>query len=215
MNMKYPMNMEMAGRRCLILGGGPVALRKAKDLVRAEAIVDIVAPEIELELQIMVEAGVLSWEKGIYRPSILGGQFLMICATDNPHVNERAAKRAKELGILVNAPAQPWLSDFTVPASFTRGQLTLAVSTDGLSPALAKAIRERLEMDYPPVFGTWLVELSELREELKNELPTPREREKFWRLALDDELLDLVKEGKLDQAEAKIKNASHKFRTQS
>ena len=139
----------------------------------------------------------------------------MICATDNPHVNERAAKRAKELGILVNAPAQPWLSDFTVPASFTRGQLTLAVSTDGLSPALAKAIRERLEMDYPPVFGTWLVELSELREELKNELPTPREREKFWRLALDDELLDLVKEGKLDQAEAKIKNASHKFRTKS
>ena len=210
--MKYAMNLEMKDRRCVVLGGGPVALRKVRRLVRAEAAVTVVAPVAVMELAELALTERIAWQKRGYEESDLDGAFLVVCATDDAAV---AAQAAKKRGMLVNAPAQPSLSDFTVPASLSRGKLLFTISTDGGSPALSRAIRQQLEALYPKSFGDWLEIVAALREEQKERLGTAREREQFWRTALDDGILQLVRAGRLDEAKEKVRHAAHLSGTQS
>ena len=213
--MKYAMNLEMKGRRCVVLGGGPVALRKVRRLVRAEAAVTVIAPMAVMELAELALARRIQWQQRGYEESDLDGAFLVVCATNDADVNVRAAEAAKKRGALVNAPAQPALSDFTVPASLSRGKLLFTISTDGGSPALSRAIRQQLEALYPKSFGNWLEMVAALREEQKERLATARDRERFWRMALDDGILQLVRAGRLDEAKEKVRNAAHLSGTQS
>ena len=213
--MKYAMNLEMKGRRCVVLGGGPVALRKVRRLVRAEAAVTVIAPMAVMELAELALAGRVQWQQRGYEESDLDGAFLVVCATNDADVNVRAAEAAKKRGALVNAPAQPALSDFTVPASLSRGKLLFTISTAGGSPALSRAIRQQLEALYPKSFGNWLEMVAALREEQKERLATARDRERFWRMALDDGILQLVRAGRLDEAKEKVRNAAHLSGTQS
>ena len=213
--MKYAMNLEMKGRRCVVLGGGPVALRKVRRLVRAEAAVTVVAPVAVMELAELALTERIAWQKRGYEESDLDGAFLVVCATDDRAANEAAARAAKARGVLVNAPAQPELSDFTVPASLARGRLLLTVSTDGLSPALSRAIRAQLETLYPEALGDWLERLAAVRRELKAETGTARAREAFWRRAMSAEILDMVRQGRSEEAEERIRHAAHLFRTES
>ncbi len=213
--MKYAMNLEMKGRPCLVLGGGPVALRKARTLLRAEAAVTVAAPRLTEELADLAAAGRLRWRAHCYEETMLAGMFLVVCATDDRAANEAAARSAKARGVLVNAPAQPELSDFTVPASLARGRLLLTVSTDGLSPALSRAIRAQLETLYPEALGDWLERLAAVRRELKAETGTARAREAFWRRAMSAEILDMVRQGRSEEAEERIRHAAHLFRTES
>ena len=213
--MKYAMNLEMKGRPCLVLGGGPVALRKARTLLRAEAAVTVAAPRLTEELADLAAAGRLRWRAHCYEETMLAGMFLVVCATDDRAANEAAARAAQARGVLVNAPAQPELSDFTVPASLARGRLLLTVSTDGLSPALSRAIRAQLETLYPEALGDWLERLAAVRRELKAETGTARAREAFWRRAMSAEILDMVRQGRSKEAEERIRHAAHLFRTES
>lgn len=213
--MKYAMNLEMKGRPCVVLGGGPVALRKVRRLVHAEAVVTVVAPMAVMEMAELAMAHRITWQQRGYEESDLDGAFLVVCATDDAEVNTRAAQTAKERGVLVNAPAQPSLSDFTVPASLSRGHLLFTISTDGGSPALSRAIRQQLETLYPKSFGDWLEIVAALREEQKEHLATARDRERFWRMALDDGVLQLVRAGRLAEAKEKVSNAAHLSGTQS
>ena len=213
--MKYAMNLEMKGRPCLVLGGGPVALRKARTLLHAEAAVTVAAPRLTEELADLAAAGRLRWRAHCYEETMLAGMFLVVCATDDRAANEAAARSAKARGVLVNAPAQPELSDFTVPASLARGRLLLTVSTDGLSPALSRAIRAQLATLYPEALGDWLERLAAVRRELKAETGTARAREAFWRRAMSVEILDMVRQGRSEEAEERIRHAAHLFRTES
>ena len=207
--MKYAMNLEMKGRRCVVIGGGPVALRKARSLVRAEAEVTVVAPEAVLDLASLAMAGRVHWERRGYEARDLDGAFLVVCATDDAEVNARAAAEARARGVLVNAPAKPALSDFTVPASFSRGHLLITISTDGGSPALSRALRKQLETLYPKAFGDWLEIVSSLRETMKKELATARDREHFWRQALSPDVLELVRAGRIEEAKEQVIHAAH------
>ncbi len=205
--MLYPMNLNLAGRPCTVLGGGSVALRKVRALLAAEAEVTVISPVLHEELQELAESGRIHWQKGCYEAGKLPQSFLFICATDRPEINRQAVREARERNMLVNAPAQPELSDFTVPASFRRGNLMVTISTDGMSPACARQIRKHLEQEFPESFALWLERLHELRTEWRELLPESRDRENFWRKALDEEILALVRNGKLEQAEVRIKNA--------
>lgn len=207
--MKYAMNLEMKGRACVVLGGGPVALRKVRTLVRAEARVTVVAPEAVLDLASLAMAGRVRWERRGYEERDLDGASLVICATNDAAVNARAAQAAKARGVLVNAPAQPALSDFTVPASFARGRLLFTVSTDGGSPGLSRALRQQLEELFPTAFGDWLEIVAALRDDMKGKLATPRDREAFWRKALNPDILALVRTGHIQEAKEKVIHAAH------
>ena len=203
------MNLEMAGRKCVIVGGGAVAERKARSLLAAEGAVTIIAPELNEGLKDLALSSSLDW----YQMSFFRGMIseirpqLVFCATDNAEVNAQAAEEAREIGALVNAAAEPEGTDFTVPASFRRGELLVTVSTGGASPGLARALREELEQEFPESFGAWLERMTALRQELKDSLSGSEARQAFWRRALSKNVLALVRDGKILQAEAEIRNA--------
>jgi len=213
--MQYPMCVNLKGRKCIVLGGGRVALRKVLSLLDAEAEVLLIAPEAVKELEELSAAGKIIWRRHVYHPGELPRGFLLICAADDPAANRRAAEEARSFGMLVNAAAQPELSDFTVPASMRRGKLSLSVSTEQLSPACSRWIREALEREFPESFAVWLEFLSQMRAELKGKLPDSHAREQFWRKHLDQEIYALVKNGELEEAEVRIRNAVAGDRTES
>lgn len=206
--MLYPLNLELAGRSCVIIGGGQVACRKAKGLLEAEARVTVIAPELSDSLQELVQAGKVSWQAAAYQRGMLQElkPLLVFVATDDKAANEGAIAEAKELGALVNAAADPEQTDFHVPSRIERGDLLLTVSTGGGSPAFSRLLRERLEQEYPDGFGDFLVRLSRLRQTVKGMPGGSREHERLWRKALTQHVIDLVRAGQSDQAEEEIKN---------
>jgi len=211
----YPVNLRLEGRRCAVVGGGHVALRRVRSLARAGAAVTVMAPDVLPELEVMASAGKIAWVVGPLAADMLAGFFVVVCATDSPAVNREAAQAAKQSGALVNMAAPPMeLSDFSVPASVARGDLLLTVSTGGGSPELARLLRRELEHGFAATYGAWLERLAPLRRDLAQQADSAA-REKFWRSALDERLLTLVKQGRIDEAEAEVKNAIDRFRVKS
>ena len=205
----YPINLDLAGRRCVVVGGGAVAERKVRSLLQSEGEVTVIAPRLSEGLMELAREGRLDWYEMSFCRGMLKGlcPALVFCATDDTEANELAAEEAREIGALVNAAAEPELTDFTVPASIRRGDLLVTVSTGGTSPALARALREELEQEFPPAFGDWLERLYLLRHELREQVPGFEERQRFWRQALSRSVLDLVRAGQLARAEAEIRDA--------
>jgi precorrin-2 dehydrogenase / sirohydrochlorin ferrochelatase len=211
----YPINLSIKGRRCAVVGGGRVALRKIRTLLREDAVVIVIAPKITIELSTLYAEGKLVWLKEVYTKGRLRDFFIVICATDDAAVNAMAADEAKTAGALVNVVEPSGLSNFTVPAQVRRGDLLLTVSTGGRSPAFSRQLRHELELSFGETYGVWLETLAGLRLEMKERLGTSHKREAFWRHALDTHLLELVKQGKFEKAEAEIRNAISSFGTKS
>ena len=212
----YPINLCLKGRRCAVIGGGKVAWRKSRALLAAGAQVTIISPELHPDLlECAAQIPACRWYKAVYAPGLLEGFFLVFCAADDRRVNQQAAREARELGVLVNAASEPELCDFMVPARIERGDLLITVSTGGKSPALARLLRERLEQEFSEADGVWLEHLAVLREKLKRELKDTGKRQAFWRAALQKDILDLVRNGHMDQAEAELKHAIDCFRAES
>lgn len=140
----YPVMLEIAGLPCLVVGGGPVALRKVEGLLAAGARVRLVSPEAVPELAALAAAGRLTWERRPYAPGDAAGHALVFACTGVPDVDGAAARDARRPGVWVNVASAPALGNMILPAVHRAGRLTLAVSTGGASPALARAVRDRL-----------------------------------------------------------------------
>lgn len=184
-----------------MVGGGPVAARKAKALAEAEAIVTVVTKNVGSELeQIATALGLEILRRG-YDVELLRGRFLAVAATDDDKLNARLARDARQIGVLVNVVDHPELCDFFVPATFSRGSLTLAVSTSGECPALAAALRRRLESDFGPEYARVTATLAEVRRMLRKSEPDANRRRKLLILAADLDLAGRVRAGQeLDAA---------------
>ena len=204
----YPLNLELEGRNCAIIGGGQVAARKAAGLLAAGAQVTVIAPAVTDSLQELAASGRIKWVQEPYRQGMLAvlAPVLVFCTADDNAANQAAVTEARQIGALVNAASLPEDTDFTVPSHIERGDLLLTVSTGGVSPAFAKLLRERLEREYPKTFGEFLERLAVLRQEVKGIPGGSREHERLWRLALSDGIIDLVRDGRLDQAEEEVRN---------
>ena len=205
----YPMNLDLTGRRCIVVGGGKVAERKVLGLLQAAGKVTLIAPKLTERLLELAHAGLVDWYELRYMKGMLKDMkpLLVFCATDNRDINEQAAEEAREEGALVNDVTEPEQTDFTVPSSFRRGDLLVTLSTEGVSPAFSRALRRELEQEFPESFGPWLERLKEMRAEMKEKFSSSDERQDFWRQALSPRVLDLVRCGELEQAEAEIRNA--------
>jgi precorrin-2 dehydrogenase/sirohydrochlorin ferrochelatase len=210
----YPVNLQLDGRRCLVLGGGAVAERKVVGLLTAKAKVLVISPSLTPALQELASQGQISYHQSEYRPGTMDKPFLLICATDDAGVNDQAAQEGQSQGSLVNVVDNPGVCDFTVPAQFTRGDLQITISTAGKSPLLAKIIREELEERYGPEFGQLLAKIGGYREEGKRRSGTSGGRQRQWRERLDHEVLALLRAGKINEAEEKIRNGTSCIRTQ-
>lgn len=159
--MLYPIFLDLRDRRCVVVGGGKVAGRKARKLLQARALVKVVASEVEPALaSIAVEA-----EHRPYEPGDLAGATLAFAATDSREVNAAVAREAKERGIPVNVADRPSEGDFALPSTLRRGGLQVAVSTGGASPTLAREIRQELERMFGPEWAGVVEELERARRE--------------------------------------------------
>jgi len=209
----YPVNLHIAGKRCAVIGGGEVAERKVGTLITAGASVTVFSPQLTPGLSELAQAQRIHYVDRPYRQGDLAGFFLVICATDQPAVNQAAAQEAQANGALINVADAPELGNFSVPAQIVRGDLVMTVSTGGKSPALAKRLRQELSARYGQEYGLYLDLVAEIREKMKARLATAKDRETFWRETIDEEVLFLLRQGKIKEAEAKIRNAIGCFGT--
>lgn len=211
----YPINLDVTGKNCTVVGGGSVAERKVLTLLSAGAHVTVISPGVTDKLRTLAYEGSLEWRQRCWQAGDLSDCFMAICATDQQGVNSAAAAEGRQVGALVNVVDNPELGDFALPALVSRGDLLITVSTGGASPILARRIREEIEQQYNENFGSYLHELAFVREQMKGCLLTSADREKFWRSALDGDTMCLVRKGKLAEAKEKILREAFGVRNQS
>jgi precorrin-2 dehydrogenase/sirohydrochlorin ferrochelatase len=180
----YPAVLDLRGRRAVVVGGGRVALRKARALLAAGASVRVVAPKLVAALK---RDPRIECRAGPYRKRHLRGAILVIAATDDEGVNARIAADARAAGALVNVVDRPEECDFIVPSQVRRGDLVIAVTTGGAAPSLSRRIRERLERQFGPEYARLLAALRRVRQDLKARGLAPAVRRRiFERLTRDD-----------------------------
>jgi siroheme synthase-like protein len=201
--------LDVKGKRCVVVGGGTVALRKAQSLLECGAAVEIISPELCPGLEELVSSGSVKAVLRPYRRSVIKGAALVVAAADDGEVNRSVSEEAAESGIPVNVVDVPGLSSFIVPSSLRRGDLTIAVSTNGKSPALARRIRAELEESIGEEYSLLTSLAEELRSELKREgISVPPEA---WQEALElDALLDLLRSGRRDEARQRLSESLRK-----
>lgn len=155
----YPIFLDLSGRRCVVVGGGAVANRKARKLLQARAEVVVISPQIQPEIESMaVEVRRRPYEEGD-----LEGAYLAFTATDSRKVNSEVAREARERGVFINVADKPTEGSFALPSTLRRGGLQVAVSTGGASPTLARSIREELEKQFGPEWAGLIEELRRRR----------------------------------------------------
>lgn len=188
----YPVMLDLRGRRCLVVGGGTVAHRKIAGLLDAGATVDVVAPCVEESVPQLEGSLVVTHRR--YRPSDLDDVHLVITCTDDPEVNRWVAEDAAQRRIWVNSADDPSNCTFTLPAVARRGDLTLTISTNGRSPALARWLRRRFEREFDEAWVGLLDVLAEVRAEARATFGTSEID--GWDRALDEALLEFERSGR-------------------
>ncbi|MEN6374109.1 MAG: bifunctional precorrin-2 dehydrogenase/sirohydrochlorin ferrochelatase [Smithella sp.] len=172
----YPIFLDISGKKCVVVGGGDVAARKVKRLFESGAKVFVVSPELTPELIALKSRKEIEHVAARYDVQHLEGAVLIIGATDDDKTNKAISDDARRLGIPVNIVDDPQKCDFILPSIVERGDLTIACSTGGSSPALARRLREELEAAYGEEYGTLLKLLGQLREKMEKNAGVG----KFW-----------------------------------
>src|SRR5580658_709250 len=172
----FPIFLKLAGRRCVVVGAGNIAESKIESLLAAEARVTVVAPEALPRVQEWAASGELTWLQREYREGDLAGAFLVVAGTATAAVNRAVFAEAAAADILCNAVDDPPFCDFYFPSVVRRGDLQIAISTAGESPALAQRLRKEINAQLPLDTGEWLMELGRLRREVTAVEPVGEER---------------------------------------
>jgi precorrin-2 dehydrogenase/sirohydrochlorin ferrochelatase len=164
--MSYLVNLALEGRAAVVVGGGEVAARKVQDLLAAKANVTVIAPQVCDRIVALADEKRIVMHGRPYATGDLAGAFVAIAATDDEDLNVRVANDAAATNVLVNVVDRPALCTFTVPATVRRGDLTLAISTEGRCPALAGILREELEARYGPEYAELVSLFGEARKKM-------------------------------------------------
>lgn len=201
----YPIFVEMAGRRVLVVGGGNVAEGKVAGLLAAGADVTVVAPDLTPALRKQQEAGDFRHDARAYQDGELDGYEVCFVATDDGAVNAQVAAEGKRRGIWVNAADDPKYCDFILPSVVRQGDVVVAASTGGSSPALARRLREDLTAflsdDYAPLAEL----LAEVRADVRSRsLVVDADR---WQTAIDGRFRALVAQRRIEEARAYLEQA--------
>ena len=198
--MPYPVNLDLTDQPVLVVGGGTVAARKVETLVQARARVTVIAPRAVAEI---ADRGDVRWQQRPYRAGDAAVYRLAVTATDDPEVNALVAADGAAANVFVNSADDPANCTFTLPSVARRGDIQVAVSTNGRSPALARWLRQRIEHDIDFGFDALIDLLGEARRDAQlsfgtSEIPG-------WQRALNDGLLELVRAGDLTQARDRLR----------
>jgi len=162
----FPIFLKLTARPCTVIGAGKLAESKIESLLAANARVTVIAPRANGRIIALADSGELTLHLREYAEGDLRGQFLAVAATDNPAVNRAVFAEAESSGVLINAVDDPPFCDFYFPSVVRRGDLQIAISTAGNSPALAQQLRKDLNDQLPLDLGDWLADLGQLRREV-------------------------------------------------
>src|ERR1700761_5295411 len=162
----FPMFVKLTARPCVVVGAGAIAEGKIEALLQAEARVRVIAPEALVRVREWAAGGEIEWLQREYVSGDLAGAFLVVAATATPEVNRAVFAEATERGVLCNAVDDPPFCDFYFPSIVKRGELQIAISTAGESPALAQRLRKEINAALPLDTGEWLVGVGRLRREV-------------------------------------------------
>ena len=206
----FPVFLDVKGKRCVVIGGGNVALRKVRMLLECGARVAIVSSDICPELNELAKTKKISALHREYQPGDLKDTFVAIAATSKGNINKKVAQEAEKNNIMINVVDDLDLSGFILPSYFRRGDLTLAVSTSGKSPALAKKIRKNLEYNLSEEYSSLTSLIDDVRQEMKRRAITVNGDR--WQECLDLDLLtELLRSGKRSEARAMLVNNLEKM----
>ena len=217
MTQYYPAYLNITGRRTVVIGGGEVAERKTVQLVASGANVTLVSPDATPELERLASEGRVRWIRRAYAPGDLAGAWLAIAATDDPDLHRSIHAEAEREKTLLNVVDVTELCGFIAPSIVQRGPVTMAISTGGASPALARKLRELIGGEQNPVhydhdafcrciaWADAADALADVRAELKAQgKSAPPD---VWQEAMDEELLDLVRAGKNGEARQRLRSS--------
>jgi siroheme synthase-like protein len=205
----YPVNLIVDGRRCLVVGGGRVALHKVRGLVEAGARVTVVSAEldpgiVELAGDDAAGAGDVVAEARPYQHGEVAGYRLVVAATGDPAANQQVYDDAEAAGVWVNSADDPERCTVTLPARLRQGRLMVTVSTAGHSPAVAAWLRDRLAGELGPEYDQLIGLLAEERARVQREGRSTEDLD--WRSALDSGILELVRAGRLEAAREHLRS---------
>lgn len=191
----YTINLNIKGKRCVVVGGGKVAYRKVTSLLESGAEVYVISTELNEELKMLLRERKIHFYEKEYSSGDLEGAFLVVAATDSKEINKKVAFEARRLKVIVNVIDDIELCDYIVPAITRVGDLTLSISTAGKSPSLTKKIKDELTERYGREYGELLNILGNIRGRVRDEVANPQRRKLLWKNIIDSKVLELIKEG--------------------
>ncbi|HVB86875.1 MAG TPA: bifunctional precorrin-2 dehydrogenase/sirohydrochlorin ferrochelatase [Candidatus Dormibacteraeota bacterium] len=174
----FPAFLKLAGRRCLIVGAGPIAEEKITGLLLAKADIRVVAPRATSQIRAWARAKKIRWDARPYLSADLTGAFLVIAATSSPDLHATIYADARRRAVLCNVVDDPEHCDFYYGAVVRRGALQIAISTEGHSPSLAQRLKKKIAREIGPEYESWLAEIGEIRKQLFAERNMPPARRK-------------------------------------
>jgi precorrin-2 dehydrogenase/sirohydrochlorin ferrochelatase len=193
----FPAFLKLEGRRCLVVGAGPVAEEKIEGLLRAGAEIRVVAPHATARIRAWARAKKIGWERREFSPSDLSETFLVVAATSSAALHAQIYRQARRRGVLCNVVDDPEHCDFYYGSVVRRGALQIAISTAGHSPALAQRLRKQIEQEFGEEYELWLEELGKARKRLFDKAISPkRRRALLHRLASEASFEDFLRRRK-------------------
>ena len=195
----YPVNLDIKGRQCLVVGGGRVGSRKVDTLVQCGAEVTVVSAEVSPTVKQLADENAILLKQRAYRASDVEGMFLVIGATDNETLNRQINADAERLNLLCNIADRPEICNFILPAIVRRGSFVMAISTAGKSPAFAKHVRKRLETQFGPEYGVMLELMGAIRSKLLAGAHEPEVHKPLFEQLIDGDLVALIKDQQIDR----------------
>jgi precorrin-2 dehydrogenase / sirohydrochlorin ferrochelatase len=189
----YPVLLDLSGKKAIVIGGGKVGQRKIETLLEYGAAVHVISRDLTPDLQSLLKSGDIKLLAEEFDESLIRDAFLVIIATNDMTLNRRISLIAKEKNILVNSVDQPEECSFIVPSVIKRGDLLIAVSTSGKSPALARKVREGLEDKFGDEYGYFLKIMGRIRKELISSSMPEAERTRIFHDLVDSPVLELLR----------------------
>lgn len=197
MNFHYPIFLDLTGKRCLVVGEGPEMASKIRGLIEAGAEVVYVNPRASDEIAALARRGEMVWAAREFAPQDLDGCFLVIARLED---NSEIFRLAEERGVLCNAVDDPEHCRFIFGSVHRQGELTIAISTNGVAPALAVRLKERLQREIGPEYAVLLELLQRIRAEIRARIPDFARRRELWYRIIDSGALEKIRAGEIEEA---------------
>jgi len=201
----FPVFLDINARNCLVIGGGSVGTRKALALVESGANVTVISPTVTDTLRSLARRGTINLKTRTYCPADMEGMFLVFGATNQETLNRQINQDAERLNMLCNIADRPAVCNFILPATVKRGDLVIAISTSGKSPAFAKELRKHLETQFGDEYATLLTLMGRIRSLLLKEKHAPEEHKPIFNQIIQSGIIDLIKTDKKEEIDTLLR----------